>query len=74
MRQCTHKLGASKKLGASFLEKNTCSNVPNNNLGAMFLLEERRLRQRTHKLGASKNLGGRFSGEKKGPCGNVPTS
>ena len=42
--------------------------------GALFCRKKkRRLRQRTHKSRASKNMGPFFA-EKKGACGNVPTS
>ena len=41
--------------------------------GSLFCGKKRRLRQRTHKFRASRNMGPFFV-EKKGACGNVPTS
>ena len=41
--------------------------------GALFCGKKKRLRQRTHKPRASRNMGPFFV-EKKGACGNVPTS
>ena len=43
------------------------------NKGGNFSEKKKRLRQRTHKLRASRNMGAIFL-EKKGACGNVPTS
>ena len=66
----THKLGASKNMGAIFLEKKkrlrqrTHKLGASKNMGAIFLTKKKRLRQRTHKLRAwYQDLGTKIYGE-----------
>ena len=71
------KLGASKHMGAIFLEKKApAATYPQarglQKYGAHFSEKKKRLRQRTHKLGASKNMGAVFLEKKKAPAATYP--